>query len=300
MAIPKGTHPKQIVDANGHLTTRHVSDNKTKPGVARLSALGAPVKPKLESHYTSPLDRVIRNTPLKEMSPSLLAAAIQHQFPSERVGDAIAMASYLHRFATRGSRGNQPREEYISHPLRNSLRAIRFGCSAEDIAIANILHDTVEDCAVEMIAIEYPDLDTSKWSEQELQDFAIDNVIEPMFGKRVAKITRGVSNPPMAEGLTKNEKHVIYRAHVLEAIEDEDTFIVKCFDLLDNAGSLHHHLHEKRGMVISMSGKYLPLFEHFIERLQTVEQIPEEGKALLEIKLREVQERLTEFSQLAA
>jgi len=299
MAITPGTHPKAIVDVNGHATTRHVSSSKAPAGYARVSALsGMPVKPTLDPKYSSPLDRIIRNSPLKEMGPALLSAAIQHEFPSERMGDAIAMASYLHRHGTRGSRGNQPREEYISHPLRNTLRAIRFGCTEEDIAIGNALHDTVEDCAVEMIAIEYPDLDTSNWSEQELQDFAIDNVIEPMFGKRVAKIVRGVSNPPFDKGLTKLQKHVQYRAHVIEAIKDEDVFIVKCFDWVDNAGSLHHHLEEKRGMVISMAGKYLPLADEFLARLDSVTQLPEEGKELLRIKILEIKARLEEFSQL--
>ena len=300
MANPTGTHPKLIVDVNGHSTTRYVSDQKASSAKSRLTGIGVPSKPKMEGQYTSALDRVIKTTPLKEMDSSLLAAAIQHEFPSERVGDAIAIASLLHRFAIRGSRGNQPREPYINHPLRNTLRAIRFGCTSEDIAIANILHDTVEDCSKEMIAIEYPDLDTSKWSEQELQDFAIDNVIEPMFGARVANTVRGVSNPPNPDGLTKRQKHERYWAHVLEAIEDEDTFVVKCFDWLDNAGSLHHHLEEKRSMVISMAGKYLPLAEPFLERLESVTQLPDESKKLLAIKIREVQSRLTEFSQLAA
>lgn len=300
MAINPNTQPKKIIDSNGHATTRHVRVDKGAGSVSRLAAIPKPNKSTLDPKYSSPLDRTIRNTPLKEMGPALLAAAIQHQFPSERVGDAIAMASFLHRKQTRGSRGSQPRDEYISHPLRNSLRAIRFNCDSEDIAIANIMHDTVEDCAREMIAIEYPDLDTSDWSEQDLQDFAIEEVIEPMFGPRVANTVRGVSNPPLPDGLTKAQKHEEYRAHVIDAIEDEDTFIVKCFDWLDNAGSLHHHVDEKPGMVKSMAGKYLPLADVFLERLKTVEQIPEQSRALLVIKIQEVKDRLEVFKEIAA
>jgi (p)ppGpp synthase/HD superfamily hydrolase len=298
MPLNPNTQPKQIVDVNGHLTTRHVSTNKTTKGVDRVASI-VPVKPSLDrSKYSSPLDRTIQNTPLKEMGPALLSAAIQHKFPSERVGDAIAMASYLHRKQTRGSRGSQPRDEYISHPLRNSLRAIRFNCESENIAIANIMHDTVEDCTDEMIAIEYPELDISDWTQQEKQDFAIDEIILPAFGERVAKTVKGVTNAPKKPGISKLQSQQEYREKVLKAIEDEDVFIVKTFDWLDNAGSLHHHVGEKPGMVKSMAGKYRPLAQAFIERLKTVEQIPEHSRALLEMKIREVEARLIEFEAM--
>lgn len=300
MVISQNTHPEKRPDVNGKIVTRHVSSGKPSVTLMRVSTIAAPPKPPLEEGYTSALDRVISNTPLKEMSPSLLGEAIKHKFPTERVSDAIAMASYLHRHETRGSRGNQPREEYIAHPLRNALRVIRYGCEDEDVVIANILHDTVEDEPESMIAIEYPGLDISEWSEKDKQDFAIEHVVAPMFGDRVAHIVRKVTNEPLPKSMSKAEKQALYRDKVLKSISDEDDGVVltKAPDIQDNAGSLHHHFNENRGMVISLAKKYHPLFGPLIERVERVEILSDEAKALFVYQLREIEKRLDGFRQL--
>src|SRR5689334_18399095 len=69
----------------------------------------------------------------------------------ESVHKAIYLASYVHQGQTRSNRGPLPRDTYITHPLRNTLRLMRYGVEDADVLVASILHDTVEDHAERII-----------------------------------------------------------------------------------------------------------------------------------------------------
>ena len=104
------------------------------------------------------IDKLIRALPLKEMESSLLARAIYSHaaeagMDTEKVRESVALASYLHRTHTRSVRSVMPRTHYIEHPLRNAVRLFRYGVTDQDVIIAAILHDTVEDALEEVYAI---------------------------------------------------------------------------------------------------------------------------------------------------
>ncbi|MGA9874166.1 MAG: hypothetical protein WBQ44_23905 [Rhodococcus sp. (in: high G+C Gram-positive bacteria)] len=86
-----------------------------------------------------------RKLRLHEMDAAMLKQSISYEIShDEDVQGAIGLASLAHRGQTRpGQNGNT--EPYITHPLRNTLRLIRFGCEDTDVLSATALHDTVED-----------------------------------------------------------------------------------------------------------------------------------------------------------
>lgn len=212
----------------------------------------------------------ISNLELKEMEGSLLNYAIlrsvrlMDSVDASKVEEALELASYLHRHDTRANRANLPRDTYITHPYRNTLRIIRYGCEDQDVIIASILHDTVED-HYEDIVKEFLEESTEELSIQELMDKSIAWYAET-FSEKVAHIVNAVSNPPLPKTLSKEEKRKLYAEHVLGEISDGDVFIVKFSDFVDNAVGLHHNL-GSTGMVGHLSQKYIQLVPGFRHRL---------------------------------
>lgn len=223
----------------------------------------------------------INSLDLKHMDGSLLNFAIVNKTSEMlhvnplKISEAIQLASYLHRDDTRSRRGNLPRDSYITHPLRNTLRIIRYGCTDEDILIASILHDTVEDHGRE-ICEEFLNITPEDiFQEREL---AL-NYIGQRYGSHVQMIVTAVSNPLPTTTLTKEEKREIYAKHVIEAIVHPDVFVVKFSDFVDNAVGLYHNSGTP-GMVAHLSRKYIQLVPSFRQRLKTSPEnikVTEEG-----------------------
>lgn len=202
------------------------------------------------------------DTPLKHMDGAALALAIQEAFPSEPVRRALAAASFLHRNQTRANRASLPRTAYIEHPLRGSLRVIRWGVTNEDIIIAVILHDTAEDCAAEIAAVfrNRPDA-----TPEQARGLALAWILDE-WGLEVARIVGALSNPIGGpENLSKDQKRRRYAEHVKEAIAgDAPVFIGKFTDFADNASGLHHNATgANTGMVAHLAAKYEPLADIF-------------------------------------
>lgn len=213
---------------------------------------------------------LIADLPLKEMEASLLRSAILSRFDAGagdgvylRVAEAIDLASYAHRAQTRQNRGTMPKVHYIEHPLRNAHRAQRYGVTDPDTIIAIILHDVVEDCS-QIIASEICWFDSG--SESENRVAAILHIQE-RFGPEVAHIVLALTNPTLPDGLTREQKNVLYIEHVLAGIADPLVFIAKFVDFVDNALSLHHSVNP--GMVTRLATKYRPLVEPFRARLSS-------------------------------
>jgi (p)ppGpp synthase/HD superfamily hydrolase len=76
------------------------------------------------------------------------------------------------------------RVPYIIHPLQVAKILIETGCS-EEIVLAGILHDTVEDTPVELIDI------------------------EKLFGKQVAELVAGASEPDKSDTWENRKQHTI-------------------------------------------------------------------------------------------
>jgi (p)ppGpp synthase/HD superfamily hydrolase len=222
----------------------------------------------------------IKLLPLKEMDGVLLTYAILEESISaglniDKINSAIQLASYLHRNDIRQARGKNLSDNYINHPLRNTLRIIRYGCYWEDVLVASILHDTVEDHAWEIVT-EFAGYDTSSLDNKTVEGktFLLTTALEYIateFGAPVARIVDKVSNRPTPHlGLTKDEKRAIYRDHVIAAITDDiEVFMVKYSDFCDNAIGLYHNK-DNKGMTEHLSKKYFPLIDEFIKGINTL------------------------------
>jgi hypothetical protein len=155
---------------------------------------------------------------------------------AEKVKHAILLASDLHKTDTRSNRGDAEKTPYIEHPLRNTLRLMRLGCTDETVIIGSLLHDTVEDHPFEMaekVGVKTED-------EQEARDASY-AYLEKKYSKEVSDMVHGMSNPIIENKyMPAAEKNIIYRDHVHEAIENPHVFLAKVSDFIDNALSLHH------------------------------------------------------------
>lgn len=240
------------------------------------------------------LSETINKMQLKDMDGTLLTLNILNEVKAEDVGvvkDAIEYAAYLHRKATRLNRGVMPRDHYITHPLRNAVRLMRWGYLDRDLLVGAILHDTVEDCYAEILSLAgvVPEKDAP---EAQLIEAALD-VVGDLFGVSVRRIVAGVTNPSMAAGLSESQKHEIYRGHVREAIEgDSDVLLVKLVDYLDNAGSLHHHASANLARVQRLAGKYSPLTEDFSREVKKLSSLSGETLNQVLDQLSKLSERL--------
>ncbi|MBR2003631.1 MAG: HD domain-containing protein [Thermoguttaceae bacterium] len=131
---------------------------------------------------------------------------------SARFDDAIAFASELHREQLR----KVGRVPYLSHLLRVAGLALDFGAS-EDVAIAALLHDAVEDCG----------------------GMATEAIIRERFGDFVADVVLETSDSTTADANRKapwRERKEAYLAHL--RIGSEAAALVSGCDKLDNITSL--------------------------------------------------------------
>jgi (p)ppGpp synthase/HD superfamily hydrolase len=122
-----------------------------------------------------------------------------------RYARAVAMATAAHAGVFR--KGTTV--PYISHPLAVSAMAMEYG-GDEDVAIAAVLHDVVEDAGREYIV-----------------------PIREEFGLRVADLVMAVSN--IGRGSWR-EKKVEYLAHL--ARSNDDVLLIAGSDKLHNARAI--------------------------------------------------------------
>lgn len=247
------------------------------------------------------LHNLIHTLELKNMEGSLLTQALQSVAldiftPDEvlKVNEALCLASYLHRNDTRANRANLPRDTYITHPLRNTLRLVRYGCKDINILISSILHDTVEDHAEALVTDVLSGLEPEDEAEARL--FAYSYYADS-FGDVVAHIVKAVSNPLLPPEMSKAEKRIYYAGHLDEILDDPDVFLVKVSDIVDNAVGLYHNTGSP-GMVKHLSQKYLAVLPLFFSRLEnetfvTSLNLPDEGVAGIMRHLKMGEQRLT-------
>ena len=216
--------------------------------------------------------QLLQVMPLKDMDGALLTAAI-HIHLSDRgwsqsgmIDRAILLATWAHRSQTRANRANLPRTPYIEHPLRVTLRVLRWGCNDAAVVAAAALHDVVEDCAPD-ICRAYLGLPGDLPAE-EARDIAF-VYLHREFGEEVTAIVRGLTNPLHPAGLARERKNSLYGLHVRQAIADPGVCVTKAADLTDNAAGLHHNLTDgaSRGMVSRLAQKYAPVFPAVLARV---------------------------------
>jgi (p)ppGpp synthase/HD superfamily hydrolase len=234
----------------------------------------------------------IRDLDLKTMDPALLALSLQGE--AERLGFdkftfelALQVAAFGHRDQTRANRGDLPRDNYITHPLRNALRLIRYGVTDQDIILAAILHDVIEDCWKTITKTILGEQVTEVEKGQAMTYGYLDEI----FGSNVAFLVTKVTNPSAPDGASKIEKRRLYAVHVGEAVSDPKAFLVKFSDFVDNAVGLSHNSTDanNKGMVQHLATKYLPLVQIFEDNLteDVLKLITPDGEKQLREHLRQ-------------
>ncbi|URP22286.1 SpoT-like ppGpp synthesis/degradation protein [Microbacterium phage Big4] len=208
--------------------------------------------------------------PLKDLDSVSLASRLRQFFidrypvkQTEKLNDAIQVASYLHRTdVRRGGRGGMPNPPYIEHPLRVALRLVNLGVRDVDTFLAAILHDTVEDHPFEFADFEGVEK-TDDEAQARINAF---NFIGDKFGYITAAVVDSVSNPILPEGISKADKVKQYQEHVEKvALRSEQGRILKFSDFVDNAGSLHHHYKYNDPKARYFIDRYMPLIPLYRE-----------------------------------
>ncbi|MFI9629220.1 hypothetical protein [Streptomyces sp. NPDC052042] len=211
----------------------------------------------------SVLSTVFPRVPLKQMDLAMLVFELDREtqrvmpVSSELITSAATMASYLHRNQARFVRGGLPRVPYIEHPLRVALRLIRWGVRDPFLVAAALLHDVVEDCADELIAM------FGRPGDSPVQ------CLSRLYGPVLAGYVMRVTNPAEGDAVTGAEA---YQTHVTElAWSGSAAVLIKASDLKDNAGSIRHQFgHGKDDRMLRMLGKYLPVVREVATALSTV------------------------------
>jgi (p)ppGpp synthase/HD superfamily hydrolase len=141
-----------------------------------------------------------------------------------RFTEAFAFAAALHRDQMRKT--SEPRDTddapgipYISHLMSVAALALENGAD-EDVAIAALLHDAVEDRGGQATA----------------------KLIGELFGERVQRIVVGCSDTDVRPKPPWKERKLAYIAHLKDA--DSDTRLVSLCDKVHNARSIVRDFNE--------------------------------------------------------
>ncbi|MFC7959702.1 HD domain-containing protein [Rhodococcoides kroppenstedtii] len=223
----------------------------------------------------------LRATALKDMDPSLLLHAIDIEADARGIDrtdldHALAVASYAHLEQRRTQRGDQVADPYITHPSRNTLRLLRYGCTDQAVLVATALHDVVED---------QPDRVVSLLGGSD----AAPDALRRHFGDDVADLVAAVTNPQRDPARDKAEQ---YAEHVTAAIADRRVFLVKLTDFVDNAGSLKYLADDAKRL--KLAAKYAPLVPIFVRAADDHRHelgLPPEGLSAIENHLHSIAEQ---------
>lgn len=211
------------------------------------------------------LKRSLKSLDADGLRVTLFAESKSAGMDVEKIRKASEFATLLHEGQYRAAAPGEARPPYITHPLRNSIRAIRWGAQDTDQVLIGLFHDIVEDSSlryVELEAIEVKD-------EAEAREVLLDR-IRKEYGNRVAsgvlKLSNPLEDPAVKAAKTIEERHESYAYHVGQAIKnDEDAFLLKLSDLHDNAAGLYHTDFESRkAQTRKQAKKYL----HTVPRLK--------------------------------
>ena len=209
--------------------------------------------------------------PIKSFNSQALAKAIvsfakkTEGIDEEKIKEAILFSTHVHRNDLRSNRKQYEKTPYIEHPLRNTVRLIRFGCTDQATLIASLLHDTVEDHPQE-ISDEFTN--NKALTEEEARENCF-KYISDTFGTETEATVRGMSNPILPKYMASALRNKEYAIHVEDAIEDPRTCICKASDFIDNAVGLYHNESSmsKEG-IRRRATKYLPVCDIIQTRLE--------------------------------
>ncbi len=243
--------------------------------------------------------------PLKEMDAAMLLAELMILIETklvdkvnyDKITSAISFASFLHRNDMRANRAHLPKTPYIEHPLRNTIRAVRFGAEDENILIACLLHDVIEDHSEDIVRL-FANKDTADMNEYSLRKEALE-YMSSVYGLEVSSLVHHVSNQLKDPSLTTEEKNVIYFNHFQDITKNPAALLVKVVDLIDNAGSLYA-TEGTLGVVSTekKARKYIPVISEIEDNLYKYNLesvIPKESMARLDARFKSILTQLHNF-----
>lgn len=212
------------------------------------------------------LNEIYKNVALGDMNAAELVMNMRHSLSTNPdvtcILNAMDLATFLHAHQTRKTRNEFERTPYIEHPLRNTLRLLRWGITDKDVLIASLLHDTVEDTAPRFTKRVLKKSVSEDFAKAQLLDY-----ITMAFGVNVAEIVKGVTNPKLPK--ETKAKTEAYRKHVTSAIHNNPgVYLVKLSDFVDNAVGLWHSPDDK--FIARQAEKYQPLIPIFKEELSNL------------------------------
>ena len=237
------------------------------------------------AYVSRQISDVIANRDLKKMDGSMLTLAALDIARSEEMHfsksqgkelyiKAIEYASILHSGQTRMARPGSSRTPYIEHPLRNTIRAYRWGVRDSDVLSAAVLHDVVEDQVDKITGYS-----ASTLAQAVQQRNLALGVLAEEFSPEIADIVCSVTNPieQVPENLSPQEradyKLKCYKDHLVSVLNDPRVFIVKLADYVDNAGSLDEtfdsNKKEKFDKIHAKYASVLPVFSEALDYVQS-------------------------------
>lgn len=225
---------------------------------------------------------------------SLFAEAHEAKMNIVLIQKAAAFATSLHEGQFRAAAPGEKRPPYITHPLRNAVRVIRWGSKSTVHVLGALLHDVVEDSSEK-----YAKDEGLAFKDEDHARSQLLTRIRADYGDRVAELVHKLSNPVQAAEerarLSVEEKHRIYKAHVTEAISDDsDVLLLKLSDFHDNAAGLYHtDFEHRKAQTEKQARKYLATLPAFAAELER-NPLPDEkihdsavdSVALIEARLR--------------
>jgi (p)ppGpp synthase/HD superfamily hydrolase len=260
----------------------------------------------------SPVDKAISALPLKKMDATLLHRAIiieavKNDMDVAAFESALAFASWAHREQMRAQRGPMPKVHYVEHPYRVCLRVFRYGVVDQPTHIAAILHDTVEDAALEIATVIRGVEPRGPIHARALSLLTI----AENFSEEVAAVVDGLSNPIAQPNTPVVESNSIYVEHILTAttpspeiseITAARTAVVKLSDFADNPGSLKYMVGVGNDVrVVRLATKYrpaVPVLESRLEMRGVQALIPAPGIKLIRTQLATIDRSLRELCTL--
>lgn len=205
-----------------------------------------------------------------ELYRMIIVTCEKTHIETDNISLAIDLATILHTKQTRRNRDKAKKSPYIEHPMRNTLRLLKWGVTDTNILIASMLHDAVEDGSFEYCK-KY--LRKSELNEAVAQK-QLSHHIRNTFGSVVASTVKDVTNPiSLSSSPTKNED---YKQHVKHVIHNNpNTMLVKYSDYVDNAIGITHSDNDE--FITRQKVKYRPLldiFESEIHNLKDLNVLP--------------------------
>jgi hypothetical protein len=199
--------------------------------------------------------RLLATMPLHAITSTYGEAGLRDRFAVEiaswprpdqrRMERALDLAARLHAADRRDT------EPYVNHLLRVAIRIMsHYGVRDADVVCAALLHDAVEDHAVDLAAGGGGADLTGGRAEQS----AALAVLADEFGPRVAELVGAVTNPPYAPDRDEDEQ---YREHVADSLRDNPwARVIKASDFTDNGVGL---IHTTGPRLHRLADKYAPL-----------------------------------------